>query len=54
MDKIDYEKGINCPKDYDDEQMLMEFVVSSDCELCYLDTYMKETFTGIGAGSNVI
>lgn len=46
MNSIDYANGINCPEDYDDEQMLMEFVVNNDCELCYLDTYMKETFAG--------
>ena len=44
MNKIDYACGINCPEDHDDEQMLMDFVVNQDCELCYLDTYLKETF----------
>ncbi len=43
MDKIDYAEGINCPDEYDDEQMLMEFVIQDDCELCYLDSFMKET-----------
>lgn len=46
MTNIDYACGINCPDDYDDERMLMEFVISDDCELCYLDTFMKETFLG--------
>ena len=45
MDNIDYACGINCPEHYDDEQMLMEFVVNNDCELCYLDTYLRETFS---------
>lgn len=43
MDKIDYEEGICCPEDYDDEKALMEFVIREDCELCYLDTFLKET-----------
>jgi hypothetical protein len=44
MDKIDYAEGINCPDCYDDDQMLAEFIIQDDCELCYLDTYMTETF----------
>ncbi len=46
MSDIDYACGINCPDGYDDEQMLMEFVIDNDCELCYLDTYLKESFAG--------
>lgn len=46
MTEIDYAHGIDCPDDCDDEQMLMEFVISGDCELCYLDTFMKDTFQG--------
>ncbi|HIW96891.1 MAG TPA: hypothetical protein H9866_00165 [Candidatus Tidjanibacter gallistercoris] len=44
MEQIDYACGINCPEGADDEQMLMEYVIHDDCELCYLDTYLKETF----------
>ncbi len=43
MDNIDYAEGINCPENYDDEQMLHEFVIQDDHELCYLDSYLKET-----------
>lgn len=46
MSDIDYACGINCPDGYDDEQMLMEFVIDNDCELCYLDSYLRETFAG--------
>ena len=44
MEQIDYACGINCPEGMDDEQMLMEHVIREDCELCYLDTYLRETF----------
>lgn len=43
MDQIDYAEGICCPDDFEDEQALMEFVIREDCELCYLDTYLRET-----------
>ncbi len=43
MDNIDYAEGINCPEDYDDDQMLREFVIREDHELYYLDSYLKET-----------
>ncbi len=43
MDKIDYAEGICCPDDYDDEQMLHEFVIQDDHELLYLDSYIKES-----------
>ncbi len=41
---IDYACGINCPEDADDELMLTEYVLNNDYELCYLDTYLTETF----------
>jgi hypothetical protein len=43
MDNIDYAEGINCPEEYDDEQMLHEFVIQEDHELYYLDSYLRET-----------
>lgn len=46
MTDIDYACGIDCPEDYDDERMLMEFVINEDCELCYLDSYLKDSFSG--------
>ncbi len=45
MDQIDYACGIDCPEGLDDEQMLMQFVIAGDCEMCYLDTYLRETFS---------
>lgn len=44
MGNIDYSKGIDCPDNCDDEQALMDYVVAGDCELCYLDAYLGETF----------
>ena len=44
MEQIDYACGINCPEGISDEQMLMDFVIDNDCELCYLDAYLKDTF----------
>ena len=44
MEQIDYACGIDCPDGADDEQMLMDYIIRDDCELCYLDTYLKETF----------
>ena len=44
MEQIDYACGIDCPDGADDEQMLMDYTIRDDCELCYLDTYLKETF----------
>lgn len=48
MNEMDYACGIDCPEGYDDERMLMEFVIDGDCELCYLDSYLKEAFSGAG------
>ncbi|HIZ15371.1 MAG TPA: hypothetical protein H9816_05630 [Candidatus Tidjanibacter faecipullorum] len=44
MEDIDYACGIDCPEDLDDEAMLMTYVIGDDCELCYLDTFLRETF----------
>mgnify|MGYP003623424396 CR=1 FL=1 len=43
MEQINYDEGICCPDDYDDDKALMEFVIREDCELCYLDTFLRET-----------
>lgn len=44
MEQIDYANGIDCPDDLDDDAMLMNYVIGDDCELCYLDAYLRETF----------
>lgn len=44
MAQIDYACTIDCPNSLDEEQMLMEHVIAGDCELCYLDTFLHETF----------
>ncbi len=44
MEQMDYANGIDCPNDLDDDAMLMTYVIAGDCELCYLDAYLRETF----------
>lgn len=45
MEQLDYACGINCPDGVPDEQMLMDYVINNDCELCYLDAYLTDTFS---------
>ncbi len=43
MEQLDYECGIDCPEGLDDSQMLMDYVIAGDCELCFLDAWLGDT-----------